>query len=215
MKAAPRQALAQGSELARRGHSVHVVTKAIPGYPVRDEEHRGVFIHRWVKTSSGGPLFAISFLTGVIKALRRLRFEIDLIHTHQALWEAVATGLARPLLHGMPTLVQPASAGYYGEAQELHRTRGCRVLKPAIFANTGFAAISAEIDREWQALGVAPGRIMRMASGVDADHFRPGPSLVEDRLLPARVCSSPAGFIPRRISPVARSLVRTRAESTG
>ena len=61
---AERQALAQGSELARRGHSVHVVTKAIPGYPVDDEEHRGVFIHRWVKTVSGGPLFAVSFLAG-------------------------------------------------------------------------------------------------------------------------------------------------------
>ena len=65
---AERQALAQGSELARRGHSVHVVTKTIPGYPVCDEEHRGVFIHRWVKTISGGPLFALSFLTGVIKS---------------------------------------------------------------------------------------------------------------------------------------------------
>ena len=66
---AERQALAQGSELARRGHTVHVVTKAIPGYPVRDEEHRGVFIHRWVKTTSGGPIFALSFLSGVIRAL--------------------------------------------------------------------------------------------------------------------------------------------------
>ena len=67
---AERQALAQGSELARRGHSVHVVTKAIPGYPVRDEEFQGVFIHRWIKTVAGGPLFALSFLTGVARALR-------------------------------------------------------------------------------------------------------------------------------------------------
>ena len=181
---AERQALAQGSELARRGHSVHVVTKAIPGYPVHDEEHRGVFIHRWVKTVSGGPLFALSFLTGIIKALRRLRAEVDVIHTHQALWEAVATGLARPLLRGTPTLVQPASAGYYGEAQELRRTRGWRTLKRAILGNTGFAAISAEIEREWRALGVSPNRIVRTASGVDAEEFRPGPSAVEDRLLP-------------------------------
>ena len=121
---AERQALAQGCELARRGHIVHVVTRAIPGYPLRDEEHKGVFIHRWVETVSGGPLFAVSFLTGVVRALRRLRCEIDLVHTHQALWEAAATGLARPLLRGKRTLVQPASAGYYGEAEELGRTRG-------------------------------------------------------------------------------------------
>ena len=181
---AERQALAQGSELARRGHSVHVITKAIPGYPVVDEEHRGVFIHRWIKTVSGGPLFAMSFLTGIARALRRLRSEIDVIHTHQALWEAVATGLSRPLLRGKPTLIQPASAGYYGEAQELSRTRGAGLLRRAILANTGFAAISAEIEREWLALGVLPDRLVRMASGVDAEHFHPGASTVDDQLLP-------------------------------
>src|SRR5262249_11337134 len=95
---AERQALAQGSVLARRGHSVHVVTKAIPGYPVRDEEYRGLFIHRWIKTVSRGSLFALSFLTGIARALHRLRSDIDVIHTHQALWEAVATGLSRPLV---------------------------------------------------------------------------------------------------------------------
>lgn len=181
---AERQALAQGSELARRGHTVHVITKSIPGYPVLDEEHRGVFIHRWINTVSGGPVFALSFVAGIIRALRRLRFDIDLIHTHQALWEAVATGLARPLMRGKPTLVQPASAGYYGEAQELARTRGSGPLNRAILANTAFAAISAEIEREWLALGVSPARIVRTSSGVDAEHFRPGASTVEDRLLP-------------------------------
>ena len=110
--------------------------------------------------------------------------KIDLIHTHQALWEAVATGVSRPLLAGKPSLVQPASAGYYGEAEELGRTRGAGVLRRAILANTGFAAISAEIEREWRALGVAPGRMVRMASGVDADQFHSGPSAVDSQLLP-------------------------------
>ena len=54
----------------------------------------------------------------------------------------------------------------------------------AILANTGFAAISAEIQREWLALGVSPGRLVRTASGVDAEQFRPGRSSVDDRLLP-------------------------------
>ena len=47
------QALAQGLELARRGHVVHVVTRDVPGYPVVDEDYHGVFIHRWVKTRDG------------------------------------------------------------------------------------------------------------------------------------------------------------------
>jgi len=181
---AERQALAQGRELARRGHVVHVVTRAVPGYPIVEEEYQGIFIHRWIKTATGGPLFGLSFVAGVVGALLRLRAEIDVIHTHQALWEAVATGLARRFLGGKPTLVQPASAGYYGEADELLRTRGAGILKRAILSNTGFAAISAEIERQWRALGVGERRIVRMASGVDAEQFRPGTSSVEALLLP-------------------------------
>jgi len=181
---AERQALAQGSELVRRGHVVHVVTRSVPGYPIVDEEYQGIFIHRWIKTASSGPLFGLSFVAGVVGALRRLRAEIDVIHTHQALWEAVAAGLARRLLKSQPTLVQPASAGYYGEADELGRTRGAGILRRAILLNTGFAAISAEIERQWRALGVAEGRIVRMVSGVDTDQFRPGSSSVEPSLLP-------------------------------
>jgi glycosyltransferase involved in cell wall biosynthesis len=181
---AERQALAQGTELARRGHLVHVVTHAVAGYPVDNEEYQGVFIHRWISTAKGGPLFGLSFVAGVIGALRKLRSEIDVIHTHQALWEAVAVGIARPLLGGKPSLIQPASAGYYGEADELLRTRGAGILRRVVLSNTGFAAISAEIERQWRALGVAEGRIARMASGVDARQFRPGSSSVEASLLP-------------------------------
>jgi glycosyltransferase involved in cell wall biosynthesis len=180
---AERQALAQGAELARRGHGVHVVTHAVPGVP-RDEEVQGVQVHRWVRSWRVGPVFAISFVAGVIHALRRLRPQYDLIHTHQGLWEAVATGLGRPWFSGAPTLVQPASSGFYGEAEELARTRGFSLLRRAILRNTAFAAISADIERQWRSLGVPAGRIVRMASGVDAEHFRPGPSALEAELLP-------------------------------
>jgi glycosyltransferase involved in cell wall biosynthesis len=181
---AERQALAQGAELVRRGHAVHVVTRAVPGYPIDDEEHEGLFIHRWIKTATKGPLFGLSFVLGVIRALKRLESDFDLIHTHQALWEAIATGLARPHLRGKPTLIQPASSGYYGEATELGRTRGATLLRRAILANTGFAAISAAIESEWRSLGVDASHIVRLASGVDAELFRPGESSVEAALLP-------------------------------
>src|SRR5512142_1378880 len=121
---AERQALAQGRELARRGYRVHVITRSVPGYPIDDEEYHGVLIHRWVRTWNRGPFFALSFIAGVIGALHRLRSAIDLVHTHQALWEAVATGLFHSAHQSVPTLVQPASSGHYGEADELRRTRG-------------------------------------------------------------------------------------------
>ena len=182
---AERQALAaQGIELVRRGHAVRVITRDVPGYPLVDEEVEGVSIHRWIRASTAGPLFGLSFVASAIRALRSLRGEYDIIHTHQGLWEAVATGLGGGLYGRVPTLIQPASSGYYGEAEELARTRGFGLLRRAIFRNTAFAAISEDIERQWRDLGVAPDRIARTASGVDADEFRPGPTRYEGSLLP-------------------------------
>ncbi|WZO99819.1 glycosyltransferase family 4 protein [Isosphaeraceae bacterium EP7] len=180
---AERQALAQGVELVRRGHRVHVVTQAIAGCP-SDESIGGVEVHRWVRPVRFGPLFGVTFVAGVARALRRLRPEYDLIHTHQGLWEAISTGFGRTWLGGAPTLIQPASSGYYGEAEELARTKGFDGLRRLILRNTAFAAISADIEDQWRALGVPDRKMVRTASGVDAEHFRPGPSLVESGLPP-------------------------------
>lgn len=180
---AERQALLQGAELVRLGHSVHVVTKHVPELP-REETVRGIHVHRWVKTSTLGPLFGLSFVSGVIRALRLLKPQIDLVHTHQGLWEAVAVGLARSWLGPKPTIVQPASSGYYGEAEELLRTRGSRLLKRCILRNSAFVAISADIEAQWLALGVPASKLTRLASGVDTRHFHPGPGTLETSLPP-------------------------------
>ena len=141
-------------------------------------------VHRWIEPIPRGPLFAVSFVAGAISALRTLRPEYDLIHTHQALWESIATGLGRDLLRGAPVLVQPASSGYFGEAQEMARTKGFPILRRLSLRNPRFAAISRDIEAQWRALGVPAAKIQRMASGVDAEHFRPGPSPLESTLPP-------------------------------
>jgi glycosyltransferase involved in cell wall biosynthesis len=182
---AERQAHTQGRELVRRGHAVHVVTHAMPGVP-RDEVIDGIEVHRWIRSSKRGALFSLSFVAGAVRALGRLRRGLDLVHTHQALWEGVAAGVARGSgwLRGVPTVVQPASSGYYGEAEELLRTRGRGVLRRLILRNDAFVAISADIERQWLALGVSSGRMVRIASGVDARRYAPGPSGAEASLPP-------------------------------
>jgi glycosyltransferase involved in cell wall biosynthesis len=178
---AERQALEQGAELVRQGHTVHVVTRRIAGLP-SDETVRGTQVHRWAAVRDRGPLFAPSFVLGFTRALKRLRDEIDLVHTHQGLWEAVATGYAKRALRTLPTLVQPASSGYFGEAQELARSRFAGMLRRTILRNDAFAAISSDIAREWRSQGVPEERIHRTASGVDIERFHPGPSTVESKL---------------------------------
>src|SRR5262249_7860317 len=77
---AERQALAQGKELVRQGHSVQVVTHSMPGVQ-RDEIVSGIRVHRWIRSSKRGRLFAVSFVASAVRALRRLRGSYDLIHT--------------------------------------------------------------------------------------------------------------------------------------
>jgi len=175
---AERQAFLQGTELVRRGHEVHVVTQSA-SHAVdlpRDECVEGIRIHRWIEPIRRGPLFGLTFVSSALRALRRLRrqFPFDVIHTHQALWESITAGLARKTI-GAPTLLQPASSGFYGEAEELARTRGFALLRRFATANTAFAAISADIEREWLELGVSPDRLHRTASGVDTRRFFPPP----------------------------------------
>ena len=181
---AERQALAQGVELVRRGHSIQVLTRSVPGSDLpRDDNLRGVVVRRWIDPIRRGPMFGVSFVAETIRSLLRLRPTYDLIHTHQALWEAVSTGLGRDIIRA-PVLVQPASSGYFGEAEELSRTKGFPILRRLATRNLRFAAISEDIERQWRSLGVPRDRIIRTASGVDRSIFYPGASAVEDGLPP-------------------------------
>lgn len=177
---AERQAHRQAVELTRRGHRVHVITRAVAGRPER-EELDGVTVWRWIRPRELGPVFGVSFVATLWAALRRLRGEFDLVHCHQGLWEAVAAGLAAPRL-GKPSVVQPAAGGQFGEFEQLRRTRGRTLLRRLILRNAHFVAISDEIDRELGELGVAGERRTRLASGVDTDEFSPGCSPVECQL---------------------------------
>lgn len=182
---AERQAQAQARELARRGHEVHVLTSAVDGWPA-DADEQGVLVHRWARPTRWGPLFGLTFVAQLVRCLVRLRSltHFEIIHTHQAMWEAVAAGVARSSIPRVPTLLQPASAGYYGEAEELARTRGFRLLQLLVLRNSHVAAISQEIESQWRHLGFSAERITRTRSGVDTSRFHPGASTLESNLPP-------------------------------
>ena len=175
---------AQGRELVARGHVVHVITHAVPGYPIDDEDYQGLFIHRWIRSSRRGPLFAWSFVQSVRRVLRQFRGELDVIHAHQGLWEAVATGFAAPLAMGNEHPDPARQLRRLWRGGPASPDGGFPILRRIVLRNPAFAAISEEIARQWLELGVPLSRLVRTASGVDTGHFHPGPSLVETSLLP-------------------------------
>jgi glycosyltransferase involved in cell wall biosynthesis len=177
---AERQAHRQARELVRRGHHVRVLTRHVPGHATT-ESLDGVVIERRIRPVSLGPLFGAMFLWTARRALSQLRAHYDIIHCHQALWEAAAAGSIAPQL-GKRTVVQPAASGAYGEVRLLEKTRGRHWLRRWILRNDRFVAISAEIAAELHGLGVPAQSIVTLSSGVDTDEFSPGPSAVETTL---------------------------------
>lgn len=177
---AERQAHRQAVELVRRGHRVIVLTRRVKSLP-NDEVLNGVEIRRHIRTIDNmGPAFGLSFVTSLSRALWRLRKQIDIVHCHQALWEAVASGLVIKRMRGVVSVVQPAAGGEFGEATALARTRGRRILRRSILRNDHFVAISQQIEEELLAQGVQPDRLTRIGSGVDTEDFSPGATPLDD-----------------------------------
>ncbi len=174
---AERQARLQAEELARRGHHVTVFTRSLENLPQTQQhlttpEGGRVVIRRVIRTSSRGPLFGISFIEKLARYLIAERKSVDIIHSHQALWESITLGLVKNRL-GCPAMIQPASSGYDGEAQEMMRTRGSALLRRLAIRSPSFACISDDIAAEWQNMGVPTDKLIKVCSGVDVNSFTP------------------------------------------
>lgn len=179
---AERQAHRQAVELVKRGHRVIVLTRRLKSVPAV-EELDGVEIRRHIRTIDNlGPAFGLSFLASLSTALWRMRKQVDVVHCHQALWEAAATGMVIRRMRGAVSVIQPAAGGEFGEATALAQTRGRRLLRRAILRNDHFVAISAQIEQELREQGVPYDNLTRIGSGVDTMQFSPGETSLNDSL---------------------------------
>ncbi len=169
---AERQARRQAQELTRRGHEVTVYTRRLRGSRAREWDG-DVLIRRAIRACDSGPLFGASFVASLAWRLWRDRHRLDLVHCHQASWEAVAAGWIHRRA-GLPTLIQPAAGGPYGEVQLMQRARGAPRLRKLILGNTHFVAISRQIAAELRDWGVPETRLDHLASGIDITEFAPG-----------------------------------------
>jgi glycosyltransferase involved in cell wall biosynthesis len=176
------QALARG--LISRGHDVVVVTRRWKGWPAR-EMIDGVPVLRDVRPLGSGPLRGLTYITGVAASLARHRGWADVIHITNIYLEAFVAVAMRPW-HGIPIVVRPACAGYYGDLARLGRFRAwpifpgprrstLRAVLRTIVRADAFIANSGEVRDELIAAGFPNERVVRIPNGVNLDRFRPAP----------------------------------------
>lgn len=155
----------------RWGHSVFVLTRAMPGLP-KHEKLGDVNIHRVIRTVDVGPAFGASFISSLIGQLVARRNQFDVAVAGQLPWEAVATGVVSRTLR-KPTIAFAASTGPQGDVQQLLHAKGSYLLCGLARQNSSFVALSTQGYDELLQLGCQSERIVRSTNGVDLGRYQP------------------------------------------
>lgn len=166
---AERQLAAISPRLQRQGVDVHVLTRQQPGLP-RYELINGIPVHR-IPTPGNQALASLSFTTLALPLLTYLR--PNLIHAHEMLSPTTTAVFAKRILK-VPIITKVLRGGDLGDIAYLqsHKTGRQRL---ATFRQDvdRFIAISQEIDRELESMGVAPNRRVLIPNGVNTQHYAP------------------------------------------
>lgn len=165
------QALRLGSALIARGHEVEILTSRPAGAP-REEVMDGVPVRRLFIFGNRRGLWRLgiySYMALLSEELLRRRGWMDVVHVHQAFHAAYAAVATRPL-HRCPVLVKIATAGRYGDLQQMQKGTGSipgsSILLPTVLRADRLVAISDEIRGELLLAGVEQERIARIPNGV-------------------------------------------------
>lgn len=160
--------------LLRRGYRITVLTRALPGGPVRHEaDDEGVRVVRVAAHPAlpDGVLRRRAWALSAAWTLWRMPAEILHFHGASELEPLIAAGLLRraPVIVKLPLAASPAAPGA-GRTDRWRRIRR-RLLRRA----DGVVAMSGQLVRDSREEGVRPERVLRVPNGVDLESFRPVP----------------------------------------
>ncbi len=169
------------SGLAARGHTVEVVTQAVPGSP-RRERLDGIRVARAIRTVQRGPLFGLTYVLSLAMALWQRR-TAELIQVAFAHWDAAVAGSLRRAL-GRPVVVRVANLGSGGDLDRLRTSRywpmfrswdgpTVQALIRAVQRCDAFVAPASPMAATLCREGFAEARIILIPNGVDHRRFRP------------------------------------------
>jgi glycosyltransferase involved in cell wall biosynthesis len=155
--------------LAARGHTVHVLTAAVPGLPAQASE-AGVLVHRVIAPWPIGPLWGLTYMWLVRRWLFQHDWDVVMCHQlflHSPIANRVAATLGRRAIH---LLVAAQSQSDIGRLQAL--AGGRWLTKQAVTGAGLLFALSDESAKELLEAGAPPERIRPYRYFVGAEEFR-------------------------------------------
>lgn len=166
---AEKQAQELSKALARRGLSVRIVTRRLPGTAARDTVD-GIAVHR-LAAHGTGLLNAAVFLAASFTWLLLHASEFDVIHVHLAGSPSLAAALAGRLT-GKTVVVKIGGGRGIGEIALSSKSWAGR-MKLALLAlfEPRFIAVTDDLALELAEHGLGPARVI--PNGVDIGRFRP------------------------------------------
>ena len=167
---AQRQIQALAPLLAAHGAEVRVVTRRWEASSALRERQPGLRLWR-VPGSGHHAVSALAWPVGAVAATVALR--PDVIHAHDLL-SPTSIALAAGRTIGAPVVVKVLSTGAGGDVDRLlAKPFGERRLHAVLREAAAFVCLTADVEGELLAHGVAPERLRRIPNGVDLARFRP------------------------------------------
>jgi glycosyltransferase involved in cell wall biosynthesis len=168
---AAKQAISLAKKLRERGHHIEFLTIRWPGLP-ETEEIDGFHVHR-VEEGQGNKHKEFRLWWGMLKYAWKRRKDFDVFHSHGAYYLNSIVGPISRLL-GWKSLVKASleDNDLHGLGQSLSGVLHKRFLGLV----NRYMAISASLEKEFNASGLPQERVVLLPNGVDTDRFSPAPA---------------------------------------
>lgn len=177
--------------LARRGHTVDVITLAREGFPEMEQDSERMRVWRTIRPTAVGPLWGYTYMRQVRAELRRLG-PFDVHHCRQVYLHTIAA--VDVALETKAACVSTiCSSGDLLDFKKLRELRfGDKLIRQATRFPSAFVALSREISLDvdrgmwlWDSTREHACPIETIPNGVDAEYF--APSLTAGSLPPHAV----------------------------
>jgi glycosyltransferase involved in cell wall biosynthesis len=170
--------LARG--LVQRGHSVHVLSARLAGFP-QHELLDGVTVERLPAGRGSRWQKMATFLGALLVAAIRHRQDVDVVQVQQVLYPAAAIAAISPLL-GKPIVVRNSGSGRFGGVQLMRRMPLGTLALWLIGARATCISLNDEMTYEMRAAGLT--RTVQIPNGVDVPALK---SAAERNAIRARI----------------------------